>query len=200
MVSVFFFLVWIPRRSQFWPLYSFSFDSIQDGSVAICTPHTAFSDPTTPEGTPLRQSIELRALVFYDSWELGYDNIDIVGISGAMRGTTNVENEKIIRNALFVYSGRKAKFPWIWFSTALKYGLTFEGLNRDVQGFSVLLWMIARLNVKPGLQFADVIIKSLPNSAWLIFAHCKTQDLFFASCWNKLSRCEELRTQEVKVK
>jgi hypothetical protein len=42
------------------------FDSIQDGSVAICTPHTAFSDPLTPEGTPLRQSIELRALVFYD--------------------------------------------------------------------------------------------------------------------------------------
>jgi len=49
-------------------LFTFSFDSIQDGSVAICTPHTGFSDPTTPEGTPLRQSIELRALVFYD-WE-----------------------------------------------------------------------------------------------------------------------------------
>jgi len=44
----------------------FSFDSIQDGSVAVYTPHTAFSDPTTPEGTPPRQSIELRALVFYD--------------------------------------------------------------------------------------------------------------------------------------
>jgi len=42
------------------------FDSIQDGSVAICTPHTGFSDSTTPEGTPLRESIELRALVFYD--------------------------------------------------------------------------------------------------------------------------------------
>jgi len=41
-------------------------DTIQDGSVAIFTPHTGFSDPTTPEGTPLRQSIELRALVFYD--------------------------------------------------------------------------------------------------------------------------------------
>jgi hypothetical protein len=40
------------------------FDTIQD--VAIFTPHTGFSDPTTPEGTPLRQSIELRALVFYD--------------------------------------------------------------------------------------------------------------------------------------
>ncbi|PPQ89617.1 hypothetical protein CVT25_012533 [Psilocybe cyanescens] len=42
------------------------FDSIQDGSVAIFTPHTGFSDPSTPEGTPLRESIELRALVFYD--------------------------------------------------------------------------------------------------------------------------------------
>ncbi|KAH9476240.1 Aspirochlorine biosynthesis protein N [Psilocybe cubensis] len=42
------------------------FDSVQDGSVAIFTPHTGFSDPNTPEGTPLRESIELRALVFYD--------------------------------------------------------------------------------------------------------------------------------------
>ncbi|XP_006463573.1 hypothetical protein AGABI2DRAFT_120383 [Agaricus bisporus var. bisporus H97] len=42
------------------------FDSIQDGSVAILTPHTGFQDPTTPLGTPLRESIELRALVFYD--------------------------------------------------------------------------------------------------------------------------------------
>ncbi|KAF8810661.1 hypothetical protein BYT27DRAFT_7134808 [Phlegmacium glaucopus] len=42
------------------------FDSIQDGSVAIYTPHSAFDDPTTPEGTPYRKSIELRALVFYD--------------------------------------------------------------------------------------------------------------------------------------
>ncbi|KAF8198345.1 hypothetical protein K438DRAFT_705151 [Mycena galopus ATCC 62051] len=42
------------------------FDSIQDGSVAQYTPHTAFADPATPEGTPLRESIELRALVFYD--------------------------------------------------------------------------------------------------------------------------------------
>ncbi|TDL17573.1 hypothetical protein BD410DRAFT_729826 [Rickenella mellea] len=42
------------------------FDSIQDGSVAILTPHTAFTDPSTPEDAPLRESIELRALVFYD--------------------------------------------------------------------------------------------------------------------------------------
>ena len=43
-----------------------SFDSVQDGSVAVFTPHAAFEDPTTPEGAPLRESIELRALVFYD--------------------------------------------------------------------------------------------------------------------------------------
>ncbi|KAK0191638.1 hypothetical protein F5146DRAFT_1049700 [Armillaria mellea] len=41
-------------------------ESLQDGSVALYTPHTAFADPTTPEGTLLRQSIEIRALVFYD--------------------------------------------------------------------------------------------------------------------------------------
>ncbi|KAK1227411.1 hypothetical protein PQX77_009596 [Marasmius sp. AFHP31] len=42
------------------------YDSIEDGSVAVLTPHTAFEDPTTPAGTLPRQSIELRALVFYD--------------------------------------------------------------------------------------------------------------------------------------
>ncbi|KAG5653927.1 hypothetical protein H0H81_009284 [Sphagnurus paluster] len=42
------------------------FDSVQDGSVAVFTPHSGFQDPTTPEGTPPRESIELRALVFYD--------------------------------------------------------------------------------------------------------------------------------------
>ncbi|KAG6911097.1 hypothetical protein DXG01_004612 [Tephrocybe rancida] len=42
------------------------FDSIEDGSVARFAPHSAFEDPTTPEATPPRQSIELRALVFYD--------------------------------------------------------------------------------------------------------------------------------------
>ncbi|KAL0568339.1 hypothetical protein V5O48_013650 [Marasmius crinis-equi] len=42
------------------------YDSIEDGSVAVLTPHTAFDDPATPAGAPLRQSIELRALVFYD--------------------------------------------------------------------------------------------------------------------------------------
>ncbi|EGN97117.1 hypothetical protein SERLA73DRAFT_74833 [Serpula lacrymans var. lacrymans S7.3] len=42
------------------------FDSVQDGSVAVMTPHTGFQDPTTPEDAPLRESIELRVLVFYD--------------------------------------------------------------------------------------------------------------------------------------
>ena len=47
-------------------IYFSSSDTIRDGSVAICTPHTAFSDPNTPAGSPLRQSIELRFLVFYE--------------------------------------------------------------------------------------------------------------------------------------
>jgi len=42
------------------------FDSVQDGSVAVLTPHTAFEDPTTPPDAEKRESIELRALVFYD--------------------------------------------------------------------------------------------------------------------------------------
>ncbi|KAF4566219.1 hypothetical protein EYR40_001972 [Pleurotus pulmonarius] len=42
------------------------FDSVQDGSVAVFTPHTGFQDPATPPDAPLRESIELRALVFYD--------------------------------------------------------------------------------------------------------------------------------------
>lgn len=42
------------------------FDSVQDGSVAVFAPHTAFKDPSTPKDAPPRASIELRALVFYD--------------------------------------------------------------------------------------------------------------------------------------
>ncbi|KAI9430150.1 hypothetical protein H4582DRAFT_2087458 [Lactarius indigo] len=41
------------------------FDSIQDGRVAVLTPHTAFQDPATPSGAEKRESIELRALVFF---------------------------------------------------------------------------------------------------------------------------------------
>ncbi|GBE81535.1 predicted protein [Sparassis crispa] len=42
------------------------FDSQDDGNTAILTPHTAFVDPSTPKDAPLRESIELRLLVFYD--------------------------------------------------------------------------------------------------------------------------------------
>ncbi|KAI1798151.1 hypothetical protein LXA43DRAFT_1056374 [Ganoderma leucocontextum] len=42
------------------------FDSQDDGKTAVFTPHTAFEDPTTPKDAPLRESIELRLLVFYD--------------------------------------------------------------------------------------------------------------------------------------
>ncbi|KAF9259026.1 hypothetical protein L218DRAFT_964003 [Marasmius fiardii PR-910] len=37
-----------------------------DDSVARFTPHTAFEDPTTPKGSPPRESIELRFLVFHN--------------------------------------------------------------------------------------------------------------------------------------
>jgi hypothetical protein len=37
-----------------------------DGSIANFAAHTAFYDPSMPECSPLRQSIELRTLVFYD--------------------------------------------------------------------------------------------------------------------------------------
>ncbi|CCO29327.1 hypothetical protein RSOLAG1IB_07871 [Rhizoctonia solani AG-1 IB] len=42
------------------------FDSVQSNGVATFTPHTAIDDPNTPSDAPDRQSIELRALVFYD--------------------------------------------------------------------------------------------------------------------------------------
>ncbi|KAF8221632.1 hypothetical protein L208DRAFT_670699 [Tricholoma matsutake] len=42
------------------------FDTIQDGSVAVCAPHNSFKDPTTPEGAPSRESIEVRMIVFFD--------------------------------------------------------------------------------------------------------------------------------------
>ncbi|EMD37751.1 hypothetical protein CERSUDRAFT_114386 [Gelatoporia subvermispora B] len=42
------------------------YDSQEDGKTALLTPHTAFQDPTTPKDAPLRQSIEVRLLVFYD--------------------------------------------------------------------------------------------------------------------------------------
>ncbi|MFT5181064.1 MAG: hypothetical protein ACI8S3_000942 [Alphaproteobacteria bacterium] len=40
------------------------FDSATDGRARF-TPHTSFDDPTTPPGAPARESIEMRALVFF---------------------------------------------------------------------------------------------------------------------------------------
>lgn len=37
-----------------------------DSSVAQFAPHTGFQDPTTPPGTPPRQSIEFRTIAFFD--------------------------------------------------------------------------------------------------------------------------------------
>jgi hypothetical protein len=48
------------------PLFSSDSASAQDPSIAALVPHTAFKDPSTPIDAPLRESIELRTLVFYD--------------------------------------------------------------------------------------------------------------------------------------
>jgi hypothetical protein len=40
------------------------YDSETDGRARFA-PHTAFVDPTTPADAPLRESIELRTLVFH---------------------------------------------------------------------------------------------------------------------------------------
>jgi len=37
-----------------------------DASVARFAPHTGFEDPSTPPGTPPRQSIEFRTIAFFD--------------------------------------------------------------------------------------------------------------------------------------
>ena len=41
------------------------YDSATDGRARF-TPHTAFDDPTTPENAPPRESIEVRALAFFE--------------------------------------------------------------------------------------------------------------------------------------
>jgi hypothetical protein len=40
------------------------YDSAEDGRARFA-PHSAFEDPNTPSGAPPRQSIEVRAFVFY---------------------------------------------------------------------------------------------------------------------------------------
>jgi hypothetical protein len=41
------------------------YDSEKDGRARF-TPHTSFEDPTTPENSLPRESIEVRSLVFFD--------------------------------------------------------------------------------------------------------------------------------------
>ena len=54
---------YFPRMQQDEAILIKSFDS--DENVARFTPHTAFVDPTEPDPALLRQSIEIRALVFF---------------------------------------------------------------------------------------------------------------------------------------
>jgi hypothetical protein len=54
------------QPDEFVLIKCFDSEAVKDPSIAALTPHTAFDDPTTPADAPLRESIELRALVFYD--------------------------------------------------------------------------------------------------------------------------------------
>lgn len=42
-----------------------TYDSLDDGTITRYAPHTAFDDPTAPPDAPPRESIEVRALVFW---------------------------------------------------------------------------------------------------------------------------------------
>ena len=42
-----------------------NYDSRRDGQPRV-TPHAAIADSTVPENVPIRQSVETRALVFWD--------------------------------------------------------------------------------------------------------------------------------------
>lgn len=41
-------------------------EGLERKGLAVRTPHTAFSDPQTPDNAPGRESIEVRCLVFYE--------------------------------------------------------------------------------------------------------------------------------------
>ncbi|KAG5334218.1 hypothetical protein C0989_003949 [Termitomyces sp. Mn162] len=41
------------------------YDTLQDNNICTFNAHSAFVDPSAPRDSPLRESIELRALVFY---------------------------------------------------------------------------------------------------------------------------------------
>lgn len=45
-----------------------SYDSRQDGRARF-TPHTSFVDPTCPPDAPERESVEIRAYVFWENKE-----------------------------------------------------------------------------------------------------------------------------------
>jgi len=55
---------YVPRLSPAEALLIKCYDSKTDGRARFVA-HTAFDDPTTPPGTPPRESIEVRALVFH---------------------------------------------------------------------------------------------------------------------------------------
>jgi hypothetical protein len=58
--------IYFPRMRRDEALVFKVYDSAKDGRARF-TPHTSFDDPTSPPGAPPRQSIEARALVFFDS-------------------------------------------------------------------------------------------------------------------------------------
>ncbi|HEV7822716.1 MAG TPA: CmcJ/NvfI family oxidoreductase, partial [Burkholderiales bacterium] len=56
---------YFPRMTRNEALVFKVFDSARDGRARF-TAHTAFKDPATPSGAPPRQSIEARALAFFE--------------------------------------------------------------------------------------------------------------------------------------
>lgn len=58
--------VYFPQMTADEALLIKGYDSLTDGTARF-TLHTAFDDPTTPDGAPPRQSIETRTLVFFDT-------------------------------------------------------------------------------------------------------------------------------------
>jgi hypothetical protein len=55
---------YVPRMTADEALLLKCYDSATDGRTRFA-PHTAFIDPTTPAGAPLRESVEVRTLVFH---------------------------------------------------------------------------------------------------------------------------------------
>ncbi len=57
--------VYYPRMDRSEAILIKGYDSLDDGSARFAL-HTAFDDPTTPPNAAPRESIEVRALVFFD--------------------------------------------------------------------------------------------------------------------------------------